>query len=164
MTGFKSKPTAIALHGLVQEKMALFSEAAVAKSISLSNQVPTELMVYADENHLQLILRNLISNAIKFTEEGGGVRITALPAYPGYLEILITDSGIGIPAERLATLFDTNAHFTSRGTKGEKGTGLGLLLCKEMAEANEGKIDATSTPGVGSSFRVYLKSCEGVAT
>lgn len=155
MKGFKSMPAKVGLHAMAEKKIKLFAEAAEAKKILLTNKVPKELTVYVDENHLKLILRNLISNAVKFTQEGGHVNIEASISQD-FIEIRIADTGIGISPERMATLFDGNS-FTSQGTSGEKGSGLGLLLCKEMAEANGGHINASSVEGAGSVFRVYFK-------
>jgi len=77
-----------------------------------------------------------------------------------FVEIVIKDSGVGISSDGITKLFERNAHFTSHGTQGEKGTGLGLVLCREMAEANGGRISVSSVIGSGSSFSVFLKAHE----
>lgn len=157
MTGFSIKPSLNDIYSLIEDKLSIFKDSAAGKGINLKNEVPKEITVFADENHLKLILRNLISNAIKFTPEGGLITISA-HSDGDFNVIEVSDSGVGISFERIEKLFEPNTHYTSHGTQGEKGTGLGLILCREMAEANGGRITVSSTPGVGSTFSVFLKA------
>ncbi len=157
MEGLKSSPRQLDLSLEVEKVLLLFVEAASIKNISISCHIESTLKVFADENHVSLIFRNLINNAIKFTPKNGTIKITA-SRQDEFVEIVIADSGIGISSDRLARLFEVNVHYTSQGTQGEKGTGLGLLLCKEMAEANGGRIAASSELEKGSIFYVYLKA------
>lgn len=157
MTGFKSQPSILSIHTIVARKVILFTEAVQAKNITLINNTLPEHVAYADENQVRIIIRNLIHNAIKFTNEGGKVTIDS-SAEDDWMVIRVTDTGVGITEERIATLFESNAHYTSPGTKGEKGTGLGLILCKEMAEVNGGKIVVKSKVGIGSTFQLHLKT------
>ena len=101
----------------------------------------------------KLIFRNLISNAIKFSKPGSSVKIYAR-AKAGITEISINDEGVGVRADRIPTLFGIDRAFSTKGTSGEKGTGLGLILCREFAEMNNAAIDVQSEEGKGSTFTV----------
>ncbi len=125
------------------------------KKITLHNKIDANLSIYADENMLALLLRNLISNAIKFTPSGGLVEIYALDRQADVL-IDVNDKGVGISDENVQKLFRIDKQFTTAGTNQEKGNGLGLVLCKEIIEKHGGKIWAESSPGKGSSFKFIL--------
>jgi len=115
------------------------------KNISLQNQINERVIVYFDKNQLQLILRNLISNAIKFTYEGGKIILSVSAAEKvGYIRINVQDTGLGMSKEAIQKVFSPFEHYTTFGTKNEKGTGLGLLLCKEYIEGAGGKIGIES--------------------
>jgi signal transduction histidine kinase len=109
----------------------------------------------ADKNMIKTIVRNLISNAIKFTRRNGKVEVKAL-IYNRHVEISVSDSGIGMTKESIAKLFRLDGNPSTRGTENEKGTGLGLFLCKEFIEKHGGKIWVESEPGKGSVFRFNL--------
>jgi signal transduction histidine kinase len=114
---------------------------------------------YADRNKVDLILRNLLSNAVKFTYSGGHIRITT--RREGEKLILrVEDTGTGIEEKDLEKLFNLGESISLVGTASEHGTGLGLLLCKEFAERNGGRLWATSVPGEGSTFSVSLPLAE----
>jgi signal transduction histidine kinase len=102
-----------------------------------------------------LIIRNLIANAIKFTPNKGTVTVAA-EQQTDSVAITVTDTGVGMTPEQLRNLFGMQTHFSLRGTMGEKGTGLGLLLCKEFVEKNNGTISVESKVGIGSVFYVKL--------
>ena len=155
MQGLSSAPIKLAMHDIIENTISLFAESAKAKNITITNEIVTVVTVYADENQVKLIFRNLINNAIKFTPDSGSIRIYS-HMEEHFVAIAIADTGMGMSKEGIARLWQSNAHFTSQGTSGEKGTGLGLLLCKEMAESNGGKIEVTSEAGKGSVFTVYL--------
>ena len=156
MEGWKQSPAAHELHPLVSKSTGLFTDAARAKKIDLVNSIDEKAIVFVDANQMELILRNLIHNAIKFTNEGGVVTISAVKSLE-FLEVQVTDTGMGMTQEEISQLFQKNTTHSTRGTQGEKGTGLGLLLCKEMVENNGGKISVTSAPGKGSTFHIFLK-------
>jgi two-component system sensor histidine kinase/response regulator len=158
MTGFSVTQVPINVSVITDNLCLLFNESAFVKEISLTNNIAKDLSLFADENQVKLILRNLISNALKFTGKGGTVTISARQPNKDNVEIIVMDSGIGISPNRIGKLFDSNANYSTVGTQGEKGTGLGLVLCKEMAEANGGSMSVTSMPGQGSSFSVFLKA------
>ncbi len=144
------------IHHLVEEMITLFSVQLDAKSISLVNKVETDTWIDADKNMIQLVLRNLISNAIKFTDEEGKIFIMVEPT-DSILNIHVQDTGIGISQEDQNKLFNSQNHYTTRGTNNEKGTGLGLMLCKEFVEKNGGTIELTSQKGEGSTFTIKLE-------
>ncbi|MGE5497202.1 MAG: ATP-binding protein [Syntrophothermus sp.] len=131
--------------------LSLVKETALNKNISLHHSIDESLMVYADKYMLQTVVRNLISNAIKFTEPGGSVTIDSKQT-GNYIETRVTDTGIGMKQEDISKLFRTDKTMTKKGTANEKGTGLGLLLCKEMIELHGGKIKVESELKKGTTF------------
>jgi signal transduction histidine kinase len=157
MGGWSHASSVLALHDHVSKCIGLFAEAAKAKEITLVSHVSDQDNVYADPNQIELIVRNLVHNAIKFSTKGGSVSITASRTKE-FIELLVTDSGIGMSPDHVENLFNKQNSKTSRGTQGERGTGLGLILCKEMVENNGGRIFVTSEEGKGSAFHVLLKA------
>jgi signal transduction histidine kinase len=124
------------------------------KNIRLVNNIKKSAMVIAQHDMIQLVLRNLISNAIKFTPQNGCVQI-GIENGPDVVEVFVKDSGIGLSAANLDKI-SHNEFFTTRGTSSEKGTGLGLMLCKEFLAKNNGILHITSEEGVGSRFSFTL--------
>jgi signal transduction histidine kinase len=122
-------------------------------------------MIRSDRNMMDSILRNLISNAIKFTHTGGEVRIKAWEKQ-AFVEVTVEDTGVGISQEDLKQLFRGDVHHTTLGTTQEKGTGFGLLLCKEFVEKNGGQISIHSQLGKGTSiiFTIPLVEVMQMAT
>jgi len=118
-------------------------------------------MVEAQQDMIQLVLRNLVSNAIKFTSENGCVQI-GVEDGDDVLEVFVKDSGIGLSTANLDKI-SHNEYFTTRGTSAEKGTGLGLMLCKEFLAKNNGTLHITSEEGVGSRFSFMLRKAAEVA-
>ncbi len=155
MSGEMSIKENIDLQQLMNGKINLFANNAEAKHIRLVNLVPENSYVYADLNHLRVVLRNLIGNAIKFTPEGGKIELIVIESVD-FVRIGIRDSGVGMTKEQINKLFNRNTHFTTRGTKDEKGTGLGLLLSQEFVEKDGGRIWVESKEGEGSTFFVEL--------
>ncbi len=121
------------------------------KNICVDCSEMSDIELFADENMLQVVLRNLISNAIKFTPYGGRVQIAASKEQ-GFAKITVSDSGIGIDSSNIPKLWDLTRHHSTEGTAGERGTGYGLVLCKELVEKLGGNIWAESAPGRGSDF------------
>lgn len=128
---------------------------AAQKKITIQNELEVNLNVKADELMLKTILRNLISNAIKFTNEGGLIQIKA-ESKQEKVAVSISDNGIGMTSIELADLFDLSHVHSKLGTANEKGTGLGLLLCKDLVEKHSGEIWVESSPGKGSHFSFTL--------
>lgn len=132
-----------------------FLHALQTKNIEFINEAYPGRGARADENHIKVILRNLISNAIKFTPGNGKISLTTT-IENNNLIISIRDTGNGMSTEDMDKLFSLNTHFSSSGTSGEKGTGIGLLLCKELVELNGGKLSVKSMLGAGSTFYFNL--------
>jgi len=154
------KPQRTDISMIVQNNIQLNFRFAEIKRIKVTAEVEAGLMAYADHNMVNLILRNLISNAIKFTEEGGLIEITTREK--GKMIVTsVKDTGVGISRDNLPKIFDSNAHVSTYGTKHEKGSGLGLLLCKEFVETNGGSITVDSEKGKGSIFSFTLKKYPG---
>jgi signal transduction histidine kinase len=161
LQGMSISPGPVDLASTIAEIGGLMSETARAKHLDLAQEAPPGLLAWADANHVRLILRNLIGNAIKFTAPGGQITVTATDQ-GGWAALSVADTGTGMSPEQLAKLFRPGTHFSTYGTALEKGTGLGLLLCKEMAETNGGGITVQSAVGQGSTFTVRLpKSPQG---
>jgi len=135
---------------LIDEVELLLNNAAGQKSIVITNTLPDNIAVYADKNMMSAVLRNLISNAIKFTHPGGEIIISA--EGKGGLTVSVSDNGIGIPKDRIEQLFRIHENYSTSGTQNERGTGLGLILCKEFIEKHGGKIWVESEEGKGSIF------------
>jgi signal transduction histidine kinase len=144
------QPTRIDLRKIVDENIQLLG-AVQTKQISLVNEIPLNAIAFADSNTINLVIRNLMTNAIKFTNDGGSVTLGAVER-TGEWVVSVSDNGIGINADVLKILFDKTAPYTTRGTANEKGTGLGLILCKEFVEKNGGRIWVESEVGKGSKF------------
>ncbi|MBC7382692.1 MAG: sensor histidine kinase [Bacteroidia bacterium] len=156
--GVKSSPELQDLRTNIIDVFELYRIQTKEKGIVLSSKIIDRVLVYIDKNHLNLLMRNLISNAIKFTNSGGEVTISSKNCDHEMMQICVTDTGIGMSPENVVKAFMTNDHHTTYGTLNEKGTGLGLMLCKEYIEQNGGKIWLESTPGVGTKVFFTLKT------
>lgn len=144
----------IDLHSTLQVTMEMEQMQALRKSIVLTQQISPNLVVHADADMLQLVVRNLISNAVKFTPQGGAIHVEAQLVEDG-CSITVSDNGIGIAAEKQGKLFSMKSG-PEFGTNNERGVGLGLVLCKEFMERQGGRISFESTPGLGSRFSIFL--------
>lgn len=149
------KPEKIIISNVIQEIIALNKLHADTKSISVSYTSSNDLEVFADVNMLRTVLRNLFSNAIKFTNTGGHVNIKSILKNK-HVEISISDNGIGMNEEKHKSLFEIISNTTTLGTANENGSGLGLVLCKEFVNKNGGTIWAESEEGKGSCFKFTL--------
>ena len=150
---FKSE--AIDLERLIDSNVTALSLTAAQKDIRLTFNTPRALSFMGDVNMLQSLLHNLISNAIKFSHPQGLVQVNTT-LVDGEIQIAVQDSGTGMSPEHVSTLFALEHSRSVKGTAGEKGTGLGLLLCKQFVEQHGGRIEVTSELGQGSCFTVYL--------
>lgn len=128
-----------------------------SKNIALINKVPVELKLFADVNTVKTVLRNLISNAVKFSRNGGKIIINA-SLKDDHAQITISDNGIGIKKKDIGKLFRQGEYFTTPGTENENGTGLGLMLCKEFIENQNGRIWVESEEGNGSTFYFTIQA------
>jgi signal transduction histidine kinase len=156
LKGLQISPEAVSVKQLVMEMSKLFQEVARSKDIAIVQEVGEEIFVYADKNHLRLVLRNLMANAIKFSRHGGRIIIRQQEAGE-WVEVSVTDSGVGMSEQDIAKLFNAETHFSNPGTHMEKGIGIGLLLTKEFIEKNNGQIQVKSELGKGSTFTFALK-------
>jgi signal transduction histidine kinase/DNA-binding response OmpR family regulator len=151
--GMKYNPEPIALREMAEEVLQLQQGGAAQKGILLKNEVPENIQVQADRYMLETVLRNLIGNSIKFTARNGKVIISASKGREGELGQLVTitvrDTGVGISAATMEKMFRLDSHLTTIGTDGEQGSGLGLIICKEMVERNGGVIWVESEQGKG---------------
>lgn len=149
-------PEYLKIAELCKETVGLLRPTAGQKSITIKNEVPQKAIAFADKAMISTVFRNLISNAIKFTKPGGKIVVSAHEK-PNELMISVSDSGVGIPKDKIEKLFILSESYSTTGTNKEKGTGLGLILCKEFVEKNSGKIWVESDPdsksgGTGSTF------------
>jgi len=151
------KPENFDLVDLIVENKMLFDVIAGQKAITINNVSPHEITVFADRPMISTVLRNLISNAIKFTRKGGKINISSEKRANDIL-VSVSDNGIGIAHGRLEKLFCIDKNDSTSGTNNEKGTGLGLILCKEFVENHGGKIWIESEEGKGSTFSFTLPS------
>lgn len=155
-------PQPVSLYSLVNEVIDNLGQLAMDKSIVINSSIKKGLFIYADNYMLSTIMRNLISNAIKFTDIKGQINISSryVLAKDDFgnklLEISVSDTGVGIRKEDIAKLFRIDTAFSSKGTKKESGTGLGLILCKDFVEKHGGKIWVESEENKGSTFKFTL--------
>ena len=147
----KYEPVRFNLSTLVQENINLHRLLAERKGIMLQSNDQGEVYAYGDRDMINSVIRNLVTNAVKFTERDKKVEIQLNPK-DKEVEVSIMDEGIGISSEQLEKLFRIDEKFKSTGTAGEKGTGLGLIICREFVEKNGGEIHVRSSPGKGSVF------------
>jgi PAS domain S-box-containing protein len=144
------------LFKMVSQSIGIVYHQALQKRITIINEINNPLKVYADEKMIDTVLRNLISNAVKFTRKDGKIIIKSQRSDNGTIEISIADNGVGIPENDVKRLFKIEEKVSSQGTDGESSTGLGLLLCKEFVEKHGGNIWVESEPGRGSTFTFSL--------
>lgn len=142
------KPHLIDISGQIKDVARLLQLQAKAKQIRVIQQVDESLCAYADKDMVNLVLRNLLSNAIKYTPDKGTITLTVQKATTG-IEVMVKDTGKGMDAEAIEMISQNN-YYTTKGTAGESGTGLGLMLCKEFLIRNGGTLRIQSEPGKGS--------------
>lgn len=148
-------PVNLDLNNLVHETVTLFTESAKHKNIRLLLDTPSKAMLIADKSMLGTVLRNLISNALKFTMPGGAISISIKKSSKSW-RISVSDNGVGMSTSELNKLFRIDEVFTTSGTQGEQGTGLGLILCKEFVSKHGGIIWAESETNKGSTFHFTI--------
>ena len=136
---------------VARQVVSLFSAIANAKEIELINRIEGKFDIFADEDMIKTVLRNLISNAIKFTYTGGQVELS-LADSGDYWTIYVKDNGKGIPKDLQAHLLKSDEYITTYGTHNEKGSGLGLILCRDFIRMNKGKLHFYSQEGIGTTF------------
>jgi len=150
------------INELIKENIELISEKANLRRVNLVYTTPEKLFANADRNMINTVIRNLLSNALKFTKMDGEISVKTeimngkFTKGIKYLKIEITDTGVGIENENIIKLFKLEESFSTKGTSNETGTGLGLVLCKDFVEKNGGEIWASSELGKGSCFSFTL--------
>ncbi len=151
--GIKCYPESIELRELAAETLAVLGPSAAQKEIELSNAIPPDFWVQADRPMLEMVIRNLTGNALKFTPRGGQVTLggcrNGVNGQSGFGQVSVQDTGVGMDQADAATLFRIDAYRSTLGTEREKGSGLGLIICKEMVERHGGKIWVESELGKG---------------
>ena len=148
-------PQQISLENVIARNIALMQSQAEQKQITLTNLVQENIPILADYNMIDTVIRNLMSNALKFTREGGSIQVSAAHT-DEFAEVAVADTGIGIKEQYIAKLFRIDEQYRRIGTANEKGTGLGLILCKEFVEKHGGHLWVESEIGKGSTFRFTL--------
>jgi two-component system sensor histidine kinase/response regulator len=158
--GIIFKPQMQNIPFLIKNLLPLFKMQAERKNINLRYQGQEEVYGFYDPELISVVIRNLVSNALKFTSHGGSVTLSAYPetnsAGQDRVIIRVADTGTGMLPEVVENLMNKNVHFTTYGTDNEKGSGLGFNLCKEFVTLNHGNISIQSTVGAGSSFYIDL--------
>jgi signal transduction histidine kinase len=147
-------PQTIDVNKLVNETVQLLHLQAEAKKIKIKTKADHPVSAWADRNMISLVSRNLLSNAVKFTPEHGSI-VIGINESSSFVEVYVQDSGLGISKEAISKIYDDN-FYTTNGTNDERGTGLGLMLCKEFLEKNDGRLIIESEPGKGSIFSFTL--------
>jgi len=145
----------VPLSGIINNTMVLLKNVANKKSIKLVNETEDSLFFKGDKTMISSVLQNLISNAIKFSKRNGEIIIFS-EVKEGEIIVSVVDNGVGIPQDNLNRLFKLDEHVSTQGTANEAGTGLGLILCKELVEKNNGKIWVQSEERIGTTFSFSL--------
>jgi ligand-binding sensor domain-containing protein/signal transduction histidine kinase len=152
--GLKTTPEVLNLKSLFDSVLFTLSDTAAQKNITLINNINAEIKIFADDHMIKTVARNIVSNSIKFTRPGGFIEIGASANVT--CEIYIKDNGVGIPKEKIARMFEAGSKISETGTANERGTGLGLILCKEFVVKNNGSIWIESEEGVGTTVKISL--------
>ncbi|RLD63700.1 MAG: hypothetical protein DRI95_11405 [Bacteroidetes bacterium] len=150
-SSIKFNPENIDINELIDLNIGLFKETSIKKQIELVANEKTDNKVYADKNMVNTIIRNLINNALKFTNEGGKISLST-KTIDQQIEVSVTDTGIGMTEEIIKKILDSEELYSSAGTMDEPGTGLGLAICHEFLDAHNNKLQIRSEPGKGSTF------------
>lgn len=151
----KYEPIRFNLTALIQENINLHRLAAEKKGITLCARDEEVIYAYGDRDMINSVIRNLLTNAVKFTDRDRKIELK-IESIGGLIQVSVVDEGIGIPGECINKLFQIDEKYKVTGTAGEKGTGLGLIICREFVEKNGGEISVQSKPGVGSTFSFTL--------
>ncbi len=152
LKGFVVSPGHVDIGVLAETELNLFEKLSAEKGVTITNNIPANTIAFADKNMIDVVLRNLVANAIKFCKADGKITIDS-EVNEGQVKITIADTGVGISEENVKKIFSSIENvFTTLGTNNEKGTGLGLLLCKEFVEKNKGTIGVESILNEGSKF------------
>jgi PAS domain S-box-containing protein len=157
MKGYQFNEETINVKDITSKIFGVYQGTALKKGINLNCSVEDSLAIIGDKNQIEFVIRNLVNNAIKFTQKNGFVNIIAKSLQDGQVQISVSDSGVGMSDEYTRGLFSINKKQSTTGTAGEKGTGLGLMLSHEFMKLNEGQIEVESTLGKGTTFHTKFK-------
>ncbi len=157
---FEAKLEHLSLSAIIKENILVVNPKAIQKEIKIFYTADDSLSVFSDKDVLSIVIRNLLSNAMKFSLRGGEVRVSVQQSDTGETEVAVADNGVGMPAEVFVKLFDISEKISSVGTEEEPSSGLGLILCKEYIEIIGGKIWAESEFGKGSTFYFTIPDAE----
>src|SRR5690606_28017380 len=160
MQNLEPNPEMLNIQEVFQTKLSLIEQKAEQKRIVIIDETQRDF-IYADKSMVEIVIQNLITNAVKFCRVGDIITVSN-KEHNGKSLICVEDTGVGISKENLNKLFKGN-NFTTIGTKNEKGTGLGLTICKELVELNKGRIWVESTQNVGSKFYVELPKAQPIS-
>lgn len=153
-------PTHFNLHNLVIEVLDAVEEQYETKEIDVQNAIPEDVVIFADRNIMISVLMNLVGNAIKFNNIGGKILIFSEETESSVWKITVQDSGIGINEEQMFNLINENKYYTTPGTMGELGTGLGLMLCVSKLQRSHSTLEARNNSNGGASFSFYVTNRE----
>ena len=144
---------------IVEDTRILLNQNARMKNINLRNKLGHQSFIWGDDTMLQSLVQNLISNAIKFTPNGGSIEISE-KQFDSYIEYTVSDTGVGIKESDIDKVFRIDMNFSTKGTEQEKGTGLGLILCKEIVNIHSGEISINSVVGKGTNIIFTLNKAK----
>ncbi|NQU32317.1 MAG: PAS domain S-box protein [Bacteroidetes bacterium] len=147
----------INLKSLIDSGISPYKQYSEEKKISVDNNIDHEIQILADKNSIKTVVRNLFINAVKFTHNGGHVKFDAMKLDKN-IELMVSDTGVGMNNDRISSIFRIDENVSTPGTNNEKGTGLGLILCKELIGKNGGEISVESKIGKGTVFKVLMPS------
>jgi signal transduction histidine kinase len=159
LDGYQTEPETFDIKKLATDILPTATHQAENKNIAVMNNIDHHMSVYADRSMIELVLLNLLSNAVKFTPEQGRIELSANQV-DNRVEICVSDSGVGIPEDKIKLLLKDDIFYSTEGTQDEKGTGLGLMLCQDFIERNNGTMDIQSTTGSGSTFRFSIPAAK----
>lgn len=147
----------ISLKSIIDDGISPYMQYSEEKKISVDNNIDHKIQILADKNSIKTVVRNLFVNAVKFTHNGGHVKFDAMKSDKN-IEFMVSDTGVGMNNDRISSLFKIDDNISTPGTNNEKGTGLGLILCKELLGKNDGEISVDSELGKGTVFKVLIPS------
>lgn len=155
MKGEYITPSSLNIHAIASDVISLYSESILKKELTIKLDIDKKIRAWADKEDINVVFRNLLSNAIKFTHSNGLIKFTG-KSNDNHIIVEIEDNGVGMSAETQKLVCDLNVHYSTFGTNNEKGTGLGLMLCKEIITRNNGEISVESSENNGTKFTIFL--------
>jgi signal transduction histidine kinase len=160
LKGIKARPEILNLHDIVSEELRFLAGIAQHKQITLVNTISSDAKVFADRNQIGLAIRNIVSNSLKFTASGGKIALNSVYTEGSKTTLTIADNGVGMSQNIKNQLFTIEGDVSRQGTAAEKGQGLGLILVKEMIEANNGTLLLESIENQGTTVIIELPTSQ----